>query len=71
MTSVRDLCVSAYPEWDEAETEAELDRDCRRAKTVLFLDESMGKVDRCLKTNSPRMGQGKRLKEVKSNITKS
>ena len=29
----------------------------------------MKKVDRFLKTNSPRMGQGKRLKEVKSNIT--
>jgi hypothetical protein len=29
----------------------------------------MKKVDHFLKTNSPRMGQGKRLKEVKSNIT--
>ena len=28
----------------------------------------MKKVDRFLKTNSPRMGQGKRPKEVKSNI---
>jgi len=58
-----------HHERDEAETEAELDRDIRRAKTVLSLDESMKKVDHFLKTNSPRMGQGKRLKEVKSNIT--
>jgi transposase len=56
-------------EHHEPETEAELDRDIRRAKTVLSLDESMKKVDRLLKTNSPRMGQGKRPKEVKSNIT--
>ncbi|OZT72494.1 transposase, partial [Vreelandella boliviensis] len=27
------------------------------------------KVDRFLKTHSPRMGQGKRIKEVKSNLT--
>ena len=53
-----------HHERDEAETEAELDRDIRRAKTVLSLDESMKKVDRFLKTNSPRMGQGKGLKEA-------
>lgn len=53
----------------ETETEAELDRDIRRAKTVLSLDESLKKVDHFLKTSSPRMGQGKRRKEVKSNIT--
>jgi len=29
----------------------------------------MKKVDRSLKTNNPRMGQEKRLKESKSNIT--
>ena len=58
-----------HHERDEAETEAELDRDIRRAKTVLSLDESLEKVDRFLKTSSPRMGQGKRRKEVKSNIT--
>jgi len=54
---------------DEAETEAELDRDIRRAKTILSLDEALSKVDRFLKTNRPRMGRGKRNKEVKSNIT--
>ncbi|WP_040481836.1 transposase, partial [Vreelandella boliviensis] len=54
---------------DEAETEADLDWDIRRAKTILSLDAAMKKVDRFLKTHSPRMGQGKRIKEVKSNLT--
>ena len=58
-----------HHERDEAETEAELDRDIRRANTILSLDEAMNKVDRFLKTSSPRMGHGKRRKEVKSNIT--
>ncbi|PCF95694.1 hypothetical protein CPA45_09895 [Vreelandella nigrificans] len=43
---------------DEAETEADLDRDIRRAKTILSLDAAMNKVDRFLKTHSPRMGRG-------------
>ncbi|MCK2150355.1 IS1182 family transposase, partial [Marinobacter alexandrii] len=61
--------LKEHHERDEAETEAELDRDIRRAKTALSLDESLKKVDRFLKTNRPRMGRGKRNKEVKSNIT--
>ena len=36
---------------------------------MLSLDESTEKVDRFLKTNSPRTGQGRRPTEVKSNIT--
>lgn len=35
---------------DEAETEADLDRDIRRAKTVLSLDAAMNQVDRFLST---------------------
>jgi len=54
---------------DEPDAEAELDRDIRRAKTILSLDKSLNKVDRFLKTNRPQMGWGKRSKEVKSNIT--
>ncbi|SFM57107.1 transposase, IS4 family [Marinobacter zhejiangensis] len=61
--------LKAHYERDEAETEVELDRDIRRAKTILSLDEALQKVDRFLKTNRPRMGRGKRSKEVKSNIT--
>ncbi len=33
------------------------------------LDKASEKIDKFLKTTGPRMGQGKRLKEVKSNIT--
>jgi transposase len=33
------------------------------------LTNAFDKIDQFLKTSSPRMGQGKRLKEVKSNIT--
>lgn len=54
---------------DEAETEADLDRDIQRATMILSLDAAMNKVDRFLKAHSPRMGQGKRIKEVKSNLT--
>ena len=61
--------LKEHYERDEAETEAELDRDIRRANTILSLDEAMNKVDRFLKTNRPRMGRGKRSKEVKSNLT--
>ncbi len=43
---------------DEAETEADLDRDMRRARMILSLDAAMNKVDRFLKTHSPRMGRG-------------
>ncbi|PVY69215.1 IS4 family transposase [Tamilnaduibacter salinus] len=61
--------LQEHHERDEAETEAELDRDIRQAKTILSLDESLDKVDRFLKTNRPRKGRGKRNTEVKSNIT--
>lgn len=37
-----------HHERDEADTEAELDRDIRRANTILSLDEAMSKVDRFL-----------------------
>ncbi|BES70843.1 hypothetical protein RE428_18610 [Marinobacter nanhaiticus D15-8W] len=53
---------------DEAETKAGLDRDIRRAKTILSLDEAMTKVDRFLKSNRIRMGRRKRNREVKRNL---
>src|SRR5690554_7715110 len=61
--------LRAHYERDGAEPEAELDRDIRRAKTILSLDEAAKKIDRFLKTSRPRMGRGKRSKEVKSNVT--
>ena len=54
---------------DEAATEVELDAQIRQAKTILSLDKAMQKVDRFLKTQAPRKGQGKRQTEVKSNVT--
>ncbi|MFE8073141.1 transposase, partial [Marinobacteraceae bacterium S3BR75-40.1] len=61
--------LSEHRQQDEAETEAELDRQIREGKTTLALDEAAQKVDRFLKTHGPRMGQGKKPSEVKSNIT--
>jgi transposase len=61
--------LQEHRQHDEATTEAELDQQVREANTILSLDEAKSKIDRFLKTQSPRKGQGKRSKEVKSNIT--
>lgn len=61
--------LQEHRQQDEAATEAELDQQIREAKTILSLDEAKSKIDRFLKTQNPRKGQGKRSKEVKSNIT--
>ncbi|SDU16311.1 transposase [Halopseudomonas salegens] len=61
--------LAEHRQHDSAETEAEMERAIRHGKMILSLDQAMEKVDRFLKTQSPRMGQGKRRKEVKSNIT--
>nr|WP_245800898.1 transposase [Halomonas utahensis] len=61
--------LQEHRQQDEAATEAELDQQIREARTILSLDEAKNKIDRFLKTQSPRKGQGKRSKEVKSNIT--
>ncbi len=44
-------------------------RQQRTQQTIDTLNHSFDKIDRFLKTQAPRMGQGKRVKEVKSNIT--
>lgn len=49
---IRHHLVEHYARY-EAETEANLDRDIRCAKTILSLDAAMNKVDRFLKTHSP------------------
>ncbi len=41
----------------------------RTEQTIESLDKAAQRIDAFLKHNSPRMGQGKRPKEVKSNIT--
>ncbi len=54
---------------DQWENEEELDRELRRAKTILTLDKAASKIGHFLSNNEPRMGKGKRPKEVKNNIT--
>ena len=41
----------------------------RSAQAIETLNKAHEKIDKFLKTNGPRIGQGKRPKEVKSNIT--
>jgi len=45
------------------------DRTKRTAQTLDTLNKAFDRYDQFLKTNSPRIGQGKRPKEVKSNTT--
>jgi len=47
----------------------EKERAARAQQTVDTLNKACDKIDDFLKSASPRMGQGKRPKEVKSNIT--
>jgi len=44
-------------------------REKKTAQTIDTLSNAFDKIDQFLKTNSPRIGQAKRAKEVKSNIT--
>ncbi|WP_028304590.1 transposase [Oceanospirillum maris] len=61
--------LSEHQEKDRWESEEELDRDIRKAKTILTLDAAANKIGDFLKHSQPRTGKGKRSKEVKSNIT--
>ena len=45
------------------------ERRQRTKQTIETLNKAAEKIDQFLKSNSPRMGQGKAKKEVKSNIT--
>lgn len=45
------------------------ERQKRTEQAIATLEKASKKIDRFLKTQAPRMGQGKRPKEVKSNIT--
>ena len=53
---------------DKQESKNE-ERIKRTEQAIETLDKAAEKIERFLKTQSPRMGQGKRPKEVKSNIT--
>ncbi len=48
---------------------AERDYKNKLAKEIDSLDNHFDKIEQFLKTQSPRMGQGKKPKEVKSNLT--
>lgn len=58
--------VSEHQAMDTSETDT---RKARTQQTLDTLNKAHDKIDRFLKTAAPRMGQGKRPKEVKSNIT--
>jgi transposase len=53
---------------DKSETRDDA-RTKRTEKTIDTLNKASEKIDQFLKSNRPRMGQGKRQQEVKSNIT--
>lgn len=61
--------LQEHRRYDNAETDEEMDQAIRHGKMILSLDRAMEKIDAFLNQQQPRMGQGKRRQEVKSNIT--
>ncbi len=61
-------CIKEHKKLDRRRSD-EKERAKRLEKMIGTLDKASEKIDKFLKTTGPRMGQGKRLKEVKSNIT--
>ena len=61
-------CMKEHKSLDRRR-KGESDRKDQLEKTIDTLDKHFNKIDQFLKTAAPRMGQGKRPKEVKSNIT--
>lgn len=61
-------CMKQHKQLDKRKPR-ERERKERLEKTLDSLDKHFRKIDQFLKTAAPRMGQGKRPKEVKSNIT--
>jgi len=60
--------LSEHQKLNQQESKNE-ERIKRTEQAIKTLDKAAKKIDRFLKTQSPRMGQGKKPKEVKSNIT--
>jgi transposase len=60
--------IAEHKKLDKTQAD-EGERAKRIEQTIETLDAAFDKVDKFLKTNSPRMGKAKRQKEVKSNIT--
>jgi transposase len=61
-------CLKEHRKLDKKDPEQKV-RAERVQQTIDTLDAAFDKVDRFLKTQAPRMGQGKRPTEIKSNIT--
>lgn len=61
-------CLSEHKKLDGRKS-AERERKQRLEQANQTLEKHFEKIDNFLKTQSPRMGQGKKPKEVKSNIT--
>src|SRR5690606_28082017 len=64
---IRD-CLTEHKKLD-ARRSGERDRKKQLEKAAATLQKEFERIDQFLKTATPRMGQGKRPKEVKSNIT--
>jgi len=60
--------IKAHKRYDAHDTRED-ERRQRTEQAIETLNKAHDKIDRFLKSASPRMGQGKRVKEVKSNIT--
>jgi len=60
--------INEHKQLDKNESSHE-ERAKRATQAIDTLNKAHDKIDKFLKTNSPRMGQGKIKKEVKSNIT--
>ena len=61
-------CMKEHKHLDKRKPR-ERERKERLEKNLASLDKHFEKIDQFLKTAAPRMGQGKKSKEVKSNIT--
>lgn len=61
-------CVKEHKKVDKRQSDGK-ERSRRLEQTIATLDKAHDKIDKFLKTSSPRMGQAKKIKEVKSNIT--
>ena len=60
--------LSEHQRLDQSDTREDARRK-RTEQTLETLNAASDRIEQFLKCNSPRMGQGKRAKEVKSNIT--
>jgi transposase len=60
--------LNAHKQQDKHQNRQD-EQDQRRQQTIETLNQAFDRIDQFLKSQSPRMGQGKIKKEVKSNIT--